>query len=99
MAFVTSSYTKIRAFVEETPNDALPTPWAIVEATESLPASLPVSGLGEESTRDHLITDICPGFNGPKTSANYYGFVTGGVFPIAEVADNIVTGWCSLGSL
>ena len=39
----------------------------------------------------HLLSDLTPGFNGPKTSSNYYGFVTGGVFPIAEVADNIVT--------
>jgi glutamate/tyrosine decarboxylase-like PLP-dependent enzyme len=52
---------------------------------------LPTKGLGEEATEAHLLSDLTPAFNGPKTSANYYGFVTGGVFPIAEIADNIVT--------
>ncbi|CAG8951123.1 hypothetical protein HYFRA_00006521 [Hymenoscyphus fraxineus] len=93
MDFATSSYAKIQAALDKTTNDALPAPPAIARATESLPLSLPVSGLGEEPVRDHLIADICTGFNGPKTSGNYYGFVTGGMFPIAEVADNIVTAW------
>lgn len=88
---VLSSYNKLRAIVDGTPNDALPSPSAITRAEASLPTSLPAHGLGEEVTEAHLLSDITPGFNGPKTSANYYGFVTGGVFPIAEVADNIVT--------
>jgi len=92
MAFsVSSSYAKIRSILDETPNDALPPPSSITRGVESLPAHLPSNGLGEEATEAHLLSDICPGFNGPKTSSNYYGFVTGGVFPIAEVADNIVT--------
>lgn len=92
MAFsVASSYTKIRSIVESASNDALPAASSIRKATASLPATLPVTGLGEEATEEHLLSDITPGFNGPKTSSNYYGFVTGGVFPIAEVADNIVT--------
>ena len=92
MAFsVSSSYAKIRAIVNLASNDALPPPASIIKGTESLASSLPVRGLGEEATEAHLLYDIIPGFNGPKTSANYYGFVTGGVFPIAEVADNIVT--------
>jgi glutamate/tyrosine decarboxylase-like PLP-dependent enzyme len=92
MAFsVLSSYSKLRAVIDGTPNDALPSISAIGKAEASLPSSLPTSGLGEEATEAHLLSDIAPGFNGPKTSANYYGFVTGGVFPIAELADNIVT--------
>lgn len=92
MAFsVASSYAKIRSIVESSSNDALPAASAIEKATASLPASLPVTGLGDEATETHLLSDLTPGFNGPKTSSNYYGFVTGGVFPIAEVADNIVT--------
>jgi glutamate/tyrosine decarboxylase-like PLP-dependent enzyme len=91
MDFVSSSYGKIRVALEQASTDALPPPDTIVKATAKLPASLPSSGLGEEATQSHLILDVCPGFNGPKTSANYYGFVTGGVLPIAEVADNIVT--------
>lgn len=88
---VQSSYTKIQAIVERTPNDVLPSSVALAKAEASLPLSLPAAGLGEETTEAHLLSDLVPGFNGPKTSANYYGFVTGGVFPIAEVADNIVT--------
>jgi glutamate/tyrosine decarboxylase-like PLP-dependent enzyme len=92
MAFsVSSSYSKLRSLVESSSNDALPDPSSILKAESTLPVSLPSTGLGEEATEEHLLTDIVPGFNGSKTSANYYGFVTGGVFPIAEVADNIVT--------
>jgi glutamate/tyrosine decarboxylase-like PLP-dependent enzyme len=92
MAFsVSSSYFKLRSLVESSSNDALPAPSSILKAESTLPTSLPPNGLGEEATEEHLLADIVPGFNGPKTSANYYGFVTGGVFPIAEVADNIVT--------
>ncbi|KAF7889727.1 uncharacterized protein EAF02_002142 [Botrytis sinoallii] len=92
MAFsVASSYNKLRTLLDDTSNDALPAPNAIAVATRSLVTSLPAVGLGEEATAAHLLSDITPGFNGPKTSSNYYGFVTGGVFPIAEVADNIVT--------
>ncbi|RDW92212.1 PLP-dependent transferase-2 [Coleophoma crateriformis] len=92
MAFsVSSSYERLRTVLDATPGDALPSPAALTAAADSLPASLPYNGLGEEATTTHLLQDVAPGFNGPKTSANYYGFVTGGVLPIAEVADNIVT--------
>jgi glutamate/tyrosine decarboxylase-like PLP-dependent enzyme len=92
MAFsVIASYTKLRSIVESSSNDALPAPSSILKAESTLPTSLPSTGLGEEATEEHLLSDVTLGFNGPKTSAHYYGFVTGGVFPIAEVADNIVT--------
>ncbi|RFU28515.1 hypothetical protein B7463_g7815, partial [Scytalidium lignicola] len=92
MAFSTSSsYNDIQRVLESTPNDPLPSPGSLAKATASIHLVLPDSGLGEEATAAHLINDLIPGFNGPKTSSNYYGFVTGGVFPIAEVADNIVT--------
>src|SRR6266487_4653677 len=92
MAFsISSSYTKLRSIVDSTSNDALPAPSSINEAVATLPACLSATGLGEAATESHLLNDLIPGFNGSKTSANYYGFVTGGVLPIAEVADNIVT--------
>ncbi|KAH8793601.1 pyridoxal phosphate-dependent transferase [Hyaloscypha sp. PMI_1271] len=92
MAFsVSSSYAKLRSIVEATPNDPLPSLASIQKATKSLVASLPSTGLGEAATEAHLLSDLPGGFNGTKTSSNYYGFVTGGMFPIAEVADNIVT--------
>jgi glutamate/tyrosine decarboxylase-like PLP-dependent enzyme len=88
---LSSSYIKLRSIVESTSNETLPPQSTISKAVATLYASLPSTGLGDEETEDHLLADITPGFNGPKTSANYYGFVTGGVLPIAEVADNIVT--------
>ena len=92
MAFsVTSSNTKIRSIIDSSSNDTLPAPPSIAKAIASLPNSLAVTGLGEEATAAHLLSDLTPGFNSPKTSSNYYGFVTGGVLPIAEVADNVVT--------
>ncbi|KAA8569455.1 hypothetical protein MFRU_004g02320 [Monilinia fructicola] len=92
MAFsVASSYDKLRSLIECSSKDVLPASKAVTEATQSLITSLPARGLGEEATATHLLSDITPGFNGPATSSNYYGFVTGGVFPIAEVADNIVS--------
>ncbi len=92
MAFsVSSSYAKLRSIVDATPNAPLPSPASIKEATNKILSSLPTTGLGEEATEAHLLRDLPHGFNGPKTSSNYYGFVTGGVLPIAEAADNIVT--------
>ncbi|QSZ36740.1 hypothetical protein DSL72_006623 [Monilinia vaccinii-corymbosi] len=92
MAFsAASTYNKLQSLVASKSNDVLPTSNAVTGATRSLTASLPTKGLGEEATATHLLSDITPGFNGSKTSSSYYGFVTGGVFPIAEVADNIVT--------
>ena len=92
MAFsVSSSYAKLRSIIDATSNAPLPSSTAIQKATEALVTTLPPTGLGEAATEAHLLNDLPSGFNGPNTSSNYYGFVTGGVFPIAEVADNIVT--------
>ena len=88
---VSSSYLELRSIVESTTEEALPPPSSVSKAVATLYTTLPSTGLGDEETKDHLLNDVTPGFNGPKTSANYYGFVTGGVLPIAEVADNIVT--------
>ena len=88
---IASSYTRIRSIVDSTSNDALPSIANIQNAIAKLPQSLPKQGLGDAATEAHILSDLTPGFNGSKTSANYYGFVTGGVIPIAEVADNIVT--------
>ena len=83
--------SKLRAVVDSASESALPLPSEILKATGTLPSQLPSIGQGEEAVEKHLLSDITPGFNGPKTSANYYGFVTGGVFPIAAFADNVVT--------
>jgi glutamate/tyrosine decarboxylase-like PLP-dependent enzyme len=87
------SYPRISRAVEESSvhGNALPAPAAALKASSSLHTHLHVKGLGEAHTVSHLLDDIVPGLNGQKTSANYYGFVTGGILPIAEVADNVVT--------
>jgi hypothetical protein len=67
---VSSSYAKLRSIVDNTTNDPLPLPSSVTKGIETLPAHLTPNGLGEEATEAHLLSDICPGFNGPKTSSN-----------------------------
>ena len=76
--------------LEQTPT--LPSQEAVQEATASVIRSLSDSkGLGVEKLAEHLLQDIAKGLNGSSLSANYYGFVTGGVTPAARIADNLVT--------
>lgn len=93
MSFVKSSYQAIQEALETIGQDSpsLPDPTITAAAPSKLHSTLPQKGLGDDLTLSHLLSDIVPALNGPKTSANYYGFVTGGVLPIAEVADNLVT--------
>lgn len=90
---ISSSYATLRSIIDATSDETLPSLAAVAAAEASLSTCLPGDGLGEAATEAHLLHDLTPGFNGPKTSANFYGFVTGGVFPIAEVADHIVTAY------
>nr|CAD21382.1 related to L-2, 4-diaminobutyrate decarboxylase [Neurospora crassa] len=39
----------------------------------------------------HILADIVPALNSQALSSRYYGFVTGGVHPVAQAADNVVT--------
>ncbi|PGH06445.1 hypothetical protein AJ79_06535 [Helicocarpus griseus UAMH5409] len=71
----------------------LPSPASLSKARSSLITSLPTTGLGFSETKNHIANDIIPGFNGSSLSANYYGFVTGGVTPAALLADNIVSAY------
>ena len=50
-----------------------------------------LSGGSQEDTVKHIVRDIIPALNGQGLSPHYYGFVTGGVLPIAEWADNVVS--------
>jgi glutamate/tyrosine decarboxylase-like PLP-dependent enzyme len=71
---------------------ALPSPAALSTARASLPpAVLPSTGHGDSATLAHLIADLSPALNGSATSPHYYGFVTGGVLPVAAAADALVT--------
>ena len=90
MSFLRTSYNRIQDAVSQD-SLALPDPSTISSPTSELYSRLPTRGLGDESTLKHLLDDVIPFLGRSKTSANYYGFVTGGVLPIAEVADNVVT--------
>jgi glutamate/tyrosine decarboxylase-like PLP-dependent enzyme len=68
------------------------------EDIRSAEACLPTSGsAGYLSSRpagavvQHITEDIIPALNGQGRSSRYYGFVTGGVLPVAEWADNVVS--------
>jgi glutamate/tyrosine decarboxylase-like PLP-dependent enzyme len=94
MAFsVLTAYNKLQNIIDNTSEDVLPRPEVIAAVTKKIVLSLPQQGLGEAATEHHLLNDLTPGFQGQKTGSNYYGFVTGGLLPIAEVADNVVTAY------
>ncbi|KAE8153412.1 pyridoxal phosphate-dependent transferase [Aspergillus avenaceus] len=71
----------------------LPSADDLTKARASLPSSLGAEGQGFESTKQHILNDIVPAFNGSSISPHYYGFVTGGVTPAALLADNIVSAY------
>ncbi|KAH7149448.1 pyridoxal phosphate-dependent transferase [Dactylonectria estremocensis] len=79
------------------PNGAhgtLPAPEAIRAAETSLPRPGSPSFLAGRSDRDthaHVVGDIVPALTGQALSRRYYGFVTGGVLPLAEWADGVVS--------
>ncbi len=73
--------------------DVLPDQRSLQKAITSLTSHLPEQGFGLQNTTRHLLDDIAPGLNASSLSANYYGFVTGGVTPAARIADNIVSAY------
>lgn len=89
------AYIRIHATSTATTSDSsvLPAANALVAARSSLPPSLPATGLGDHATLSHILGDLAPAFSSQALSPHYYGFVTGGVLPIAEAADNVVSRW------
>ncbi|TEA12782.1 L-2,4-diaminobutyrate decarboxylase [Colletotrichum sidae] len=72
----------------------LPAKSALAHASASLPRPGEdgyLAALGTEATLAHILDEIVPGLNGQARSGRYYGFVTGGTLPVAEMADNVVT--------
>lgn len=65
----------------------LPSPEQLGHARCHLLANLPKHGLGSRHIAQHIENDLVPAFD--HHSANYYGFVTGGVTPAALHADHI----------
>ena len=72
-------------------NPILPESSTLQAARSSLLQNIPEHGLGCLGTTNHLLYDIAPGLNASSLSANYYGFVTGGVTPAAMIADRLVS--------
>ena len=72
-------------------NPILPESSTLQAARSSLLEHIPEHGLGCFETTNHLLHDIAPGLNASSLSANYYGFVTGGVTPAAMIADHLVS--------
>lgn len=62
------------------------------ESTLTSPSSPDyLSGRPADAVVEHITRDIIPALNGQGRSSRYYGFVTGGVLPVAEWADNVVS--------
>lgn len=72
----------------------LPSAAALRTAASSLPSpSSPayLTGAPASAVAAHIARDIVPALTGQNASARYFGFVTGGVLPLAEWADNVVS--------
>lgn len=65
----------------------LPSPAAVKSTISSLPATLPDRGLGTSGSIDYLKQSILPGCLQAQTGPRYFGFVTGGVTPAAQLAE------------
>ncbi|KAB5554892.1 pyridoxal-dependent decarboxylase [Coniochaeta sp. 2T2.1] len=92
-SFLTTSYASLRSHISDRDTGRpLPSPSVLQTSRASiLTSTLPATGLGREATVKHLLTDVAPGLNNASLSSRYFGFVVGGVLPVAEAADNIVS--------
>lgn len=82
-----------RLLESSTGADLLPSKEVLQHARSSLIPVISKEGLGLSNTVKHLKEDIVPALNLASQSPNYYGFITGGVTPVAALADNIVTAY------
>ncbi|EON68898.1 hypothetical protein W97_08156 [Coniosporium apollinis CBS 100218] len=73
--------------------DLLPSKEVLQHARSSLIPAISKEGLGLSNTVKHLKEDVVPALNLASQLPNYYGFITGGVTPVAALADNIVTAY------
>lgn len=94
------AYSRIRKTVSsnsDAPPPTLPQAAQLGRARGSLPNSdggvTFLQGRGRQATVEHLLDDIAPALNGQNRSSRYWGFVTGAVLPVAEVADNLVSAY------
>lgn len=71
-------------------NGPLPGHERIQEARAALVKELPETGLGDEETLKNLEV-LKRGFDDHNQSTSYYGFVTGGITPVAAAAETLVS--------
>lgn len=88
---ITSQQTLVKHLLGSLDAPINPSVSALNTAESSLFHRLPQPALGIQKTTDHVLEKIAPALNGASLSANYYGFVTGGVSPAARVADSVVS--------
>lgn len=65
------------------------------KAREVLPVRLTDQGLGEEAATQLLLDTIAPALAAGQAGPRYYGFVTGGVTPVALAADVVASSYDS----
>lgn len=59
----------------------------IADTIAALPRTLPQHGKGLPATTDYLLDTLLPGILQGQSGPRYFGFVTGGVTPAAQLAD------------
>ncbi|WVW78763.1 hypothetical protein I302_100725 [Kwoniella bestiolae CBS 10118] len=71
----------------------VPSSSSIESTLSSLPTSLFEKGVGTSETTSYLIDKVLPGILQAQNGPRYYGFVTGGVTPAAQLADILSTSY------
>jgi len=70
-----------------------PTPEAVRAAVAALPTSLADDGRGTAATLSYIQDSLLPGCLTAQNGPRYFGFVTGGVTPAAQLADVLGSGY------
>lgn len=71
----------------------LPSSEAYQHAISSLPSRLPSHGLGTTGALSFIQDEILPGCLQAQNGPRYFGFVTGGVTPAAQLTDVLLTSY------
>ncbi|KAF8585064.1 PLP-dependent transferase [Ramaria rubella] len=66
-------------------------PQEIQASLAALPSSLPEEGLGSSKALDVVLKDVVPGLAPGHAGPRYFGFITGGCLPSAQLADFVTT--------